>query len=353
MTFNSNLLAKVKSDERLEIIYQLNKIQEEYNVISENQGSSKRNDQGNDTLSGEFIFSSVVYVDALKSMTRNYGNNLLFAKQIQLKIFDILFMNVNMSQKFLNSFFFYMEKFTFNEDQGELKFSLEERWGNAFIEITNFRKLPLEFKFRLAEHANDSRLERPFESLIAFTMATMTAKDLWDTPNITKYSQKAIHEAKTIIQNVDEIDEIFEWLKKADRCGFTTEEEIIEYVKHLLSELLIIESQNLLDADPEKNSEEIVKKLDNLEKNVEELPPKAQVIRALSYAYMKQLGKSIELSEEIFGNEKISKLYKADACYSACFAGFKDSDMEIWQNSIKCADRGIETMLQYIKEEKK
>lgn len=224
--FNSNLLAQIKGKTRLEVIYQLNKIQEEYNIISEHEGSAKRNDQGNDTLSGEFVFTSVVYVDAMRSMTRNYGNNMLFAKQIQLNIFDILCKNINMSQRFLNSFFFYMDKFEFQNDQGELKFSLEERWGNAYIEIVNFRKLPLEFKFRLAEHARDSSLERPFESLVAFTMASLTAKDLWDTPNIVKYSELAINEAKSIIQNHDEIDELFEWLERIGRCGFSSEEEI-------------------------------------------------------------------------------------------------------------------------------
>ena len=77
MSFNSNLLAKIRKNTRLEVIYQLNRIQEEYNIISENIGCAKRNDQGNDTLSSEFTFTSVVYVDAMKSLTRCYGNNLL------------------------------------------------------------------------------------------------------------------------------------------------------------------------------------------------------------------------------------------------------------------------------------
>lgn len=352
MNFNSNLIAQVRKQSRLDTIYLLNKIQEEYNVVVENQGSAKRNDQGNDTLSGEFTFTSVVYVDAMKSMTRSYGGNMLYAKQIQLNIFDILFKNINMSQRFLNSFFFYMEKFEYENDQGELKFSLEERWGNAYIEIINFRKLPLEFKFRLAEHAKDSHLERPFEALIAFTMAALSAKDLWDTPNIVKYSNLAINEAKAILQAVDEIDELFEWLKKVDRSGFSSEEEIVEYVKHLLSELLIIESQNLLDSAPKENSQNIVDKIDSLEKSMGRLPPKAQVIRALAYIYLKDLEKSIEYSESIYNDEAVDKLYKADACYAACYAGFKDTNEEQWLNAIKCADEGISTMLQFIKEEK-
>ena len=153
MNFNSNLIAKIRKCSRLEVIYQLNRIQEEYNIIAENIGWSKRNDQGNDTLSSEFTFTSVVYVDAMRSLTRCYGNNLLYSKQIQLNIFDTLCSNVNMTQKFLNSFFFYMDRFEFEVDQGEFKFTLEERWGNEFIETINFRKLPLEFKFRLAQHS--------------------------------------------------------------------------------------------------------------------------------------------------------------------------------------------------------
>jgi hypothetical protein len=335
MHFNSNLIAQVRKESRLDTIYLLNKIQEEYNVVVENQGSAKRNDQGNDTLSGEFTFTSVVYVDAMKSMTRNYGGNLLFAKQIQLNIFDILFKNINMSQRFLNSFFFYMEKYDFKTNQGELKFSLDERWGNAYIEIINFRKLPLEFKFRLADHAKDSHLERPFEALIAFTMAALTAKDLWDTPNIVKYSNLAINEAKSILQAVDEIDELFEWLNKVDRSGFTDEEDIVEYVKDLLSELLIIESQNLLDSAPKENSQNIVNKVDSLEKSMGSLPPKAQVIRALAYVYLQDLEKSIEYSESIYNDDSVSKLYKADACYAACYAGFKYTTQDKWVNGIK------------------
>ena len=280
MNFNSNLIAKIIKMKRLDVIYKLNRIQEEYNVIVENEGSAKRNDQGNDTLSGEFTFTSVVYVDAMRSMTRNYGVNMLYAKQIQLNIFDILCQNLNMSQRFLNSFFFYMDRFKFENDQGELKFSLEDRWGNAYIEIVNFRKLPLEFKFRLAEHARDSHLERPFEALIAFTMATLTAKDLWDTRNIIKYSDLAINEAKAIIQNKDEIDELLEWLNKINRSGFTTEDELLAYVRHLLSELIIIESQNKLELDPVENSRGIIDKLDGLEEKCD-LPPKAKVIRSL------------------------------------------------------------------------
>lgn len=80
-----------------------------------------------------------------------------------------------MTQEFLNSFFTYQDKFKFENAQIDYKFSLEERWGNAYIEITNFSKLPLEFKFRVAEHALTVKNERPFEALIAFGMATLTA----------------------------------------------------------------------------------------------------------------------------------------------------------------------------------
>ena len=352
MTFNSNLISKIMKEPRLEIVYQLNKIQEEHNIVSESSGAGKKNDQGNDTLSGEFLFTSVVYVDAMKSMTRNYGANALFSKQIQLNIFDILYQNVNMSQRFLNSFFFYLEKHAFVKDQGELKFSLEERWGNAFIEIINFRKLPLEFKFRLADHAKDSNLERPFEALIAFTMAALTAKDLWDIPNIVKYSSMAIASAKSILQAEDEIDELFEWLSKIGRSGFSGEEDLQDYVKHLLSELLIIESQNLLESSPKKNSQSIVDKIDTLEESLGRLPPKAKVIRAVAYVYLEDLDQAQTLCEEIYNDESISKLYKADACYAACFAGYNDKREEAWKRAIESSDRGVKTMLQFIKEER-
>ena len=116
----------------------LNQIEEENNLIHENIQASAANDQGNDTLSGEFSFASVVYVESLKTFTRNYGKNLLFAKCCQIQIFDLLFTNVNMTQEFLNSFFFYVDKMEFKRPQKDFKFSLEERWGNAYIEITAF-----------------------------------------------------------------------------------------------------------------------------------------------------------------------------------------------------------------------
>ena len=204
-------------------------------------------------------------------------------------MFDLLFSNVNMSQKFLNSFFFCKDKFEFENDQGILNLSLEQRWDNANIGILNFRKLPLEFKFRLADHAIDSCLERPFEALIAFTMAFLTMKDLWDTSNIIRYCELAINEARSILQNKDEIDELFGWLKKIDRSGFTSEEEIINYVRRLLSELLIIESQNEIESDPKKHSKDIVEQLNCLEARFGELPPKARVIKALAYVYLDDL----------------------------------------------------------------
>ena len=352
MNFNSNLLAKLSENSRISTIYTLNSIQREYNVITENQNSALRNDQGNDTLSGEFTFSSIVYIDALKSLTRNYGINLLYAKQVQLKMFDLLFSNVNMSQLFLNSFFFYMNKYEFEYEQGELEFSLEQRWGNAYIEIINFRRLPLEFKFRLADHATDSCLERPFEALIAFTMAALTAKDLWDTPNIIKYCELAINEARSILQNKDEIDELYEWLKKIDRSGFTSEDEILNYVRRLLSELLIIESQNKIESDPKKHSKDIVEQLNRLEMRLGKLPPKARVIKALAYVYLEDLEECKKISSETYNDPDVIKLYKADACYSSCFAGYKSKNQEDWVRGIKDADNGVAVMLEYIKETK-
>lgn len=352
LNFNSNLLAKLTDMTRIDVIYELNSVQREYNIITENKGSALRNDQGNDTLSGEFTFSSIVYIDALKSLTRNYGNNLLYAKQIQLKIFDLLFLNVNMSQRYLNSFFFYMDKFEFENDQGVFEFSLEERWGNAYIEIVNFRKLPLEFKFRLADHAIDSCLERPFEALIAFTMAALTAKDLWDTPNIIKYCDLAINEARAILQNLDEIDELFEWLRKIGRSGFSSEDEILDYVRRLLSELLIIESQNKIESDPKVNSESIIEQLGLLEERLGKLPPKARAIKALAYVYLNNIEASKKLSKETYDDPEVIKLYKAEACYSSCFAGYKSTSEDDWQQAIKDADDGIANILDFIKEAK-
>ena len=117
-----------------------------------------------------------------------------------------------MTQDFLNSFFFHLPKFRFENPQEDFKFSLEERWGNAYIEIIQYHKLPLEFKFRVADHAITVQKERPFEALIAFGMATMTAKELWDVTNTEKFSTLAISVAEEIIRNEDEIDELFEWL---------------------------------------------------------------------------------------------------------------------------------------------
>lgn len=53
----------------MEVLYILNKIQSDSNLIFENTAAAAANDQGNDMLSGEFSFASVVYVDSLKSFT--------------------------------------------------------------------------------------------------------------------------------------------------------------------------------------------------------------------------------------------------------------------------------------------
>ena len=45
-------------------------------------------------------------------------------------------------------------------------------------------------------------------------MATLTAKELWDSVSTEKYSTLAIEVAKEIIKNTDQIDELFEWLEK-------------------------------------------------------------------------------------------------------------------------------------------
>lgn len=81
----------------MDVLYQLNRIQNESNLIIENIAAAAANDQGNDMLSGEFQFASIVYVDSLKSFTREYGKNLLYAKCVQINIFDLLFSNVNMT----------------------------------------------------------------------------------------------------------------------------------------------------------------------------------------------------------------------------------------------------------------
>ena len=111
MNFNSNLVANLSGKSRLDVLSILNKIEEHSNLIHENIEAAASNDQGNDMLSGEFSFASIVYVDSLKSFTRCYGKNQLFAKVVQINIFDLLFSNVNMTQEFLNSFFFYQDNF--------------------------------------------------------------------------------------------------------------------------------------------------------------------------------------------------------------------------------------------------
>ena len=183
-------------------------------------------------------------------------------------------------------------------------------------------------------------------------MAALTAKDLWDTPNIIKYSALGINEAKTIIQNTEEIDELFEWLNKIGRWGFTSEEEIVRYTKQLLSELIIIESQNMIDSDPKNNSKDIILNLESLEEKIGELPPKAEIVKALAYAYLGDTEKCIEISDQIINNDKINKLYKSEACYASCYAGFKEDNEESWGKSVKWADAGITIMLQFIQEEK-
>ena len=40
----------------------------------------------------------------------------------------------------------------------------------------------------MADIAETVRKERPFESLIAFGMATLTAKELWDNASAEKFS---------------------------------------------------------------------------------------------------------------------------------------------------------------------
>lgn len=95
--FNSNLISKLLNKPWMEVLYILNKIQSDSNLIFENTAAAAANDQGNDMLSGEFSFASVVYVDSLKSFTWDYGKNLLLSKCIQINIFDLLYSNVNMT----------------------------------------------------------------------------------------------------------------------------------------------------------------------------------------------------------------------------------------------------------------
>lgn len=52
--FNSNLIAKISNRTRMDVLYQLNWIQNESNLIIENIAAAAANDQGNDMLSGEF-----------------------------------------------------------------------------------------------------------------------------------------------------------------------------------------------------------------------------------------------------------------------------------------------------------
>jgi hypothetical protein len=66
--------------------------------------------------------------------------------------------------------------------------------------------------FKVADIAENVKKERPFESLIAFGMATLTAKDKWDNVSATKFSELAIAVANDILEQTDQIDELFEWL---------------------------------------------------------------------------------------------------------------------------------------------
>ena len=76
--------------------------------------------------------------------------------------------------------------------------------------------------------------ERPFEALIAFGMATLTARELWDTTGTDKFATICVAIAKEIIKNEDQIDELFEWINKKGRSGFSGESEIMRFTKAFL-----------------------------------------------------------------------------------------------------------------------
>ena len=130
-------------------------------------------------------------------------------------------------------------------------------------------------------------------------MATITAKDLWDIGNIEKFSVLAIQIAKDIIKNTDEIDELYEWLDKQGRSGFTNEDEVSKYVSQFLAELMIVECQNYIDTNPFGNAPLVIEKINQLEKFIGKLPGKAKVLLSLSFAYMDRLEDSIKLAKEV------------------------------------------------------
>lgn len=65
-------------------------------------------------------------------------------------------------------------------------------------------------------------------------MATLTAWELWDTTGTDKFATITVQVAKDIIKNEDQIDELFEWINKKGRSGFSGEDEIMKYCKAFL-----------------------------------------------------------------------------------------------------------------------
>jgi len=65
-------------------------------------------------------------------------------------------------------------------------------------------------------------------------MATLTAWELWDTTGTDKFAALTIVAASEIIKNLDQIDELFEWVDKKGRSGFSGEDEILKFCKLFL-----------------------------------------------------------------------------------------------------------------------
>ena len=128
----------------------------------------------------------------------------------------------------------------------------------------------------------------------------MTAKELWDVANTEKFSTLAINVAKEILKNVDEIDELYEWLDKKGRSWFANEEEVYEYVKEFLSELMIVECQNYIDSSPYEHAHKVIDRINDLKDTIGSLPDKAKVLLSLANAY---LGKRDGLAEQVIQDE--------------------------------------------------
>jgi len=172
---------------------------------------------------------------------------------------------------------------------------------------------------------------------------------MWDPTNTDKFSTLAIGVAKDILKNVDEIDELYEWLDKQGRCGFNGEEEVYQYVKHFLCELMIVECQNYIDTSPYEQADKIIERIHHLEESVGELPDKTKVILSLAKVYKGEPEEAIEIAKTIVDDITKRPLYRADACFTLCFAHLRMDQVEAWQESINWGDKGIEILKNILK----